>query len=82
MSDDSTAGRLKRAREFSERTLSIDELRSALSVPIADQERANAEQLIAWFTRRYATPLERLSYVRCAYARWVAIGDAVAALRH
>jgi hypothetical protein len=46
---------------------------------MTDEERGSAERLIAWFTRRYATPLARLSYVRRAYARWAAAGNASAA---
>jgi hypothetical protein len=34
-------------------------------------ELENLQELIRWFTRRYPTPKERLSYVRRAYARWV-----------
>jgi hypothetical protein len=73
------ATRLSRARTFAERRLSPEELFAALSVPITRAERENAEQLIAWFTRRYATPLARLSYVRQAYARWAANGLAITA---
>jgi hypothetical protein len=77
MNDESASSRLGRAREFAERRLSPDELRAALSVPITRAERENAEQLIAWFIRRYSTPIERLAYVRQAYARWAATSDAI-----
>ena len=77
MNDESAASRLNRARAFAERRLSPEELRAALSMPITRAERENAEQLIAWFARRYATPLARLAYARQAYARWAATGAAI-----
>lgn len=52
------------------RTLPADEFRIALAVPIGHEERAEALALIAWFRRRYPTPLERPAYVRRANRRW------------
>lgn len=61
---------LARAVEYATRRLSAEEVCAALAEPISDAERASVRELIAWFTRRYPTPLERLAYVRQAYARW------------
>jgi hypothetical protein len=52
------------------RQVSLDELRDALERPIEEREREDILSLVRWFTRRYASPAERLAYVRQAYARW------------
>ena len=61
-----------RARAFSERRLSAEEVREALKTPIGEAEREEILGLIAWFRRSYPTPAERLAYVRRAYRRWQA----------
>ena len=53
-----------------DRRLTADEVRSALTDPISAAERENVLSLVHWFRTRYPTPLERLAYVRRAYARW------------
>ena len=59
-----------RLREEYERTLSADEVRAYLAVPILDRERDDTLSLVRWFRRRYPDPADRLAYVRRAYARW------------
>jgi hypothetical protein len=52
------------------RTLTAAEARAYLDAPATEAERAEVRALAEWFQRRYPTPLERLAYVRRAYARW------------
>ena len=52
------------------RTLNAEEARRYLDAPITEAEREGILELARWFQRRYASPAERLAYVRCAYARW------------
>lgn len=54
-----------------ERRLSAEEFARQRAIPITDAERDTTLELVAWFTRRYPTPLERLAYVRRARARWL-----------
>ena len=61
---------VKQLRALSERRLSREEVEAALRTPISDSEREGILELIAWFRRRYPTPLDRLAYVRRAYRRW------------
>ena len=60
----------QRVREVAERRLTADEVRASLTAPVSDEERRNVLDLVRWFTTRYPTPLDRLAYVRRAYARW------------
>ncbi len=53
-----------------DRVLTPEEARRYLETPITEAERAEVRALYHWFTRRYPSPLERLAYVRQAYARW------------
>jgi len=57
-------------QSFAERRLSPLEARQYLETPISEAERDEVLALARWFRRRYPTPLERLAYVRRAYARW------------
>jgi hypothetical protein len=57
-------------RPAPDRRLSPDEARAYLDAPITDAERDAVRDLVRWFRRRYPTPVERLTYVRRAYARW------------
>jgi hypothetical protein len=63
-------GARRRAQELANRTVSDDELRAALGVPLSAEERAETLALVDWFCRRYPTPADRLRYVRRAHARW------------
>jgi hypothetical protein len=60
----------ERGRGLDDRVLGSAEARAYLEAPITDAERADVLALVHWFQRRYATPAERLAYVRRAYARW------------
>jgi hypothetical protein len=53
-----------------DRSLTIEEWRAYVDAPMSPEERASVLELVRWFERRYPTPLERLTYVRRAYARW------------
>ncbi len=61
---------VRKLRAISERRLSREEVEAALRIPISDSEREGILELIAWFRRRYPTPLDRLRYVRRAFRRW------------
>ncbi len=63
---------LARIRALAERRLEAEEVRAALAVPLGEAELEESRSLIRWFRRRYATPAERLAYVRRAYRRWAA----------
>ena len=63
---------LARVRAIAERTLSPEEFRAALAVPLTDAELEETRSLIRWFRRRYPTPADRLAYARRAYRRWTA----------
>jgi hypothetical protein len=52
------------------RELTAAEARAYLDAPTTEAEREEVLALAEWFQRRYPTPLERLTYVRRAYARW------------
>ena len=67
-----TRDALVRVRAIAERTLSPEEFRAALAVPLTDSELDETRSLIRWFRRRYPTPADRLAYVRRAYRRWSA----------
>ena len=55
---------------FHDRSLAPVEARAYLDSPITDFERDEVLALVRWLERRYPTPVERLAYVRRAYARW------------
>jgi hypothetical protein len=50
--------------------MSREEFDAYVNAPMSDDEREGIDELIAWFTRRYPTPEERLAYVRRAFKRW------------
>ena len=52
------------------RALDPVEVRAYLDAPLTEAERDDVLELVRWFEHRYATPAERLAYVRRAYARW------------
>lgn len=59
-----------RLRAATDRAVSAQEARDYLESPVSEREREDVLALVRWFRRRYATPAERLAYVRRAYARW------------
>ena len=63
---------IARIQAIAERTLSAEEFRAALAVPLGEAEEEEARSLIRWFRRRYPTPADRLAYARRAYRRWTA----------
>lgn len=62
---------LARVQALAERRLSPEEFEAYVRAPMSDEERAQILESVAWFTRRYPTPLERLAASRRAYAQWV-----------
>lgn len=73
---------LARIRALSERTLTAEEVRTALAVPLGEAEEEETRSLIRWFCRRYPTPADRLAYARRAYRRWLATQEGSAAPGH
>lgn len=61
---------LQNLRAIAGRTLSAEEFRQALSLPLTPAEEEESRSLIRWFRRRYPTPAERLAYARRAFRRW------------
>jgi hypothetical protein len=55
---------------LADRQLTSAEARAYLEAPTTEAERDEVLALAEWFRRRYPTPMERLAYVRRAYARW------------
>jgi hypothetical protein len=60
---------LQAVREASERRLSAAELYAWVRAPWAEQELEEAVALVAWFSRRYPTPIARLEAARRAARR-------------
>ena len=52
------------------RQLSRDEFAARVAAPWTEREREDFAALIAWFQRRYPTPLERLRATRHLAAQW------------
>jgi hypothetical protein len=55
---------------FAARTLDPLAAQAYLEAPITTEERVGVVALVRWFSRRYPAPIDRLAYVRRAYARW------------
>ena len=55
-----------------DRQVSAEEVARFLEAPVTDAEVESTLELVAWFTRRYPTALDRFAYNRRAYARAVA----------
>lgn len=49
-----------KVRALADRRLTPDEFEAYVRAPMSEDEREGTEALIAWFTRRYPSPLERL----------------------
>lgn len=62
---------VRRAREVYDRQLSAEEFEAFVAGELSDDERAEKQSLIEWFTRRYPTAWERLAYNR-RYLRGIA----------
>ena len=61
---------LERVREIAERRLSAEEFDSYVHTPMGEAERQEILASIAWFTKRYPTPGERLAAARRGYKQW------------
>jgi hypothetical protein len=61
---------LRRIQEMAERRLSAEEFEAYVHAPMSEVEREEILSSVAWFTRRYPTPGERLAAARRAYAEW------------
>jgi len=59
-----------RLREATHRVVTAQEAHDYLETPVSEREREDVLALVRWFRQRYATPADRLAYVRRAYARW------------
>ena len=59
-----------RLRAATDRVVSAQDARDYLECPVSEKEREDVIALVRWFRRRYATPADRLAYVRRASARW------------
>jgi hypothetical protein len=52
------------------RRLSPEEFAARVAAPWTEQESEDFAALIAWFNRRYPTPIERLRAIRHLAAQW------------
>jgi hypothetical protein len=52
------------------RRLSPEEFEARVQAPWTDDERQQFDELVAWFNRRYPTPLARLQAARRLMAQW------------
>ena len=59
-----------RIRRFTERRLSAEEFDAYVHAPMSEAERREILESVAWFTKRYPTPAERLAAARHAYNQW------------
>lgn len=60
---------LTRALAIANRSLSPTEFSARLSIPLSEAKVEETRELVRWFNSRCPTPLERLAYIRRAYAR-------------
>jgi len=61
---------LERVRQIAERRLSAEEFDAYVHAPMTEAERLAILESVAWFTKRYPTPAERLAAARHAYKQW------------
>ena len=61
---------LDRVQEIAERQLSVEELDAYVHAPMSEAEREEILASVAWFTKRYPTPGERLAAARRTYKQW------------
>jgi hypothetical protein len=64
-----TPEEVERLHALSERRLSPAEFDAYVNAPWGEGEREHTLELIAWFQRRYPTPIERLRAARRAMLR-------------
>ena len=65
-----SAEAMERVRKLAERRLSAEEFNAYVNAPMSEDERQEILASVAWFTRRYPTPAERLAAARRAYEQW------------
>lgn len=63
------AEQLEKIRVLASQALPPEEFIRLATSPMSEEEREEKRSLIAWFNRRYKTPLERLNYARKVYKR-------------
>lgn len=61
---------VERIRQFAGRRLSAEEFDAYVHAPMSEAERREILESVAWFTKRYPTPGERLAAARRAYEQW------------
>jgi hypothetical protein len=61
---------LNRVQAIAERQLTAEEFDTYVRAPMSAAERQEILESVAWFTRRYPTPGERLAAARRAYKQW------------
>jgi hypothetical protein len=55
---------------WEDRRLAPEEFAARVAAPRTDRQREDFEALVAWFNRRYPTPLERLRATSQLAAQW------------
>jgi len=60
----------ERVRKLAERELNPEEFDAYVNAPMSQDEREEILASVAWFTRRYPTPGERLAAARRGYQQW------------
>jgi hypothetical protein len=61
---------IERVRQLAERRMSAEEFEAYVHAPMTEAERQEILESVAWFTKRYPTPAERLAAARHAYKQW------------
>jgi len=62
---------IDRVRKIADRKLSAEEFDAYVHAPMSEAERQEILASVAWFTKRYPTPGERLAAARRACQQWV-----------
>jgi hypothetical protein len=57
-------------RQIAERQLSAEEFNAYINAPMEEAERQEILDSVAWFTKRYPTPGDRLAAARRASKSW------------
>ena len=66
---------LRRVRAIAERRLSADDFEAYVHAPMSAAERQEILSSVAWFSKRYPTPGDRLAAARRAYREWTRTGS-------
>src|SRR5262249_17857112 len=65
-----SAEAVERIRQLAERQLSVEEFDAYVHAPMSEAERQEILESVAWFTKRYPTPGERLAAAPRPYKQW------------